>query len=434
MLHLAYSRRALLVLALGGLGACWHDGAVRARPDAGSEAARDGTSADAPRGSDARAAQDAAGAGADASATVDLTCLDADPTLTAHERAMIQLPADSWATAPNTALFDLCRAAATYGDGVYLVGGCANVVGAWGGGAYDPIHRKMLLWGGGHNDYGGNELYAFDLPSWTWEQLTEPSRPPFNEDPLADGQPVSRHTYDGLQYLTHANRFFAAGGSRSTDGAGTRLTWTFELATKIWTNQEPSGSFLASSPYSWATAYDPTTRLLFLHAQAGLNSYDFATNTWTQLINFGFPPYTGKYDGWGSRRGLVDTKRGLFVTLGGGSQMLVYDLAQGKVASLDAAWTVTGGAALEAAPAPGADYDPQADALVAWIGGAPYVLELKATPRAWVRTSAANAPLAQVATGTFGRWRYLAKYNVFLLINDARGDVVFYKHTAGCGI
>ncbi|MDI1450127.1 hypothetical protein [Polyangium sp. 6x1] len=31
------------------------------------------------------------------------------------------------------------------------------------------------------------------------------------------------------------------------------------------------------------------------------------------------------------------------------------------------------------------------------------------------------------------RFRYIAQYNVFVLVNRADENVFFYKHTAGCG-
>jgi hypothetical protein len=368
----------------------------------------------------------------DEGANVDLSCLQRDPTLNDNERQLVRLPADSWFEVPDSKLYDICKSVSAHGDGIYLVQGCRAIVSAWGGGAYDPIHRKMLIWGGGHNDYGGNELYAFDVPSLRWERLTDPSPPPFNQDPLRDGKPVSRHTYDGLQYLTQANKFFAWGGARSTDGGGTRLAWVFDLETKTWENRRPTGSFQTGSAYSWATAYDPATQKVFLHAQSGFNSYDYVQNEWKKILDFGYPPYTRKYDGWGDRRALVDTRRGFFISMGGGSKTLIYDIAQARVVSDDPEWAMTGMGGLEQAPGPGADYDVKADALVAWIGGGPYVLEMAASPKAWQRKSGLGSPVAS-AGRTFGRWRYIAKLNVFILVSDATANVTFYKHTAGCG-
>src|ERR1044071_5149593 len=76
---------------------------------------------------------------------------------------------------------------------------------AWGSGIYDTERERLVVWGGGHTDYDGNEVYAFgpltsDTPRWV--RLTEPSTPPARNVPRgADGRPVSRHTYNLLTYL-----------------------------------------------------------------------------------------------------------------------------------------------------------------------------------------------------------------------------------------
>ena len=92
-------------------------------------------------------------------------------------------------------------------------------------------------------------------------------------------------------------------------------------------------------------------------------------------------------------------------------------------------WVTPGSNAVISAPAPGVDYDPKADALVAWKGGAVWVLDM--STKKWTQKSALGAPTAQQRTGTFGRWRYIAEYNAFVLVNSAKDDVFFYKHTAG---
>ncbi|MEJ7733784.1 MAG: hypothetical protein WKG00_31885 [Polyangiaceae bacterium] len=55
------------------------------------------------------------------------------------------------------------------------------------------------------------------------------------------------------------------------------------------------------------------------------------------------------------------------------------------------------------------------------------------TSKVWTQKNADGAPAEQVAQGTNGRWRYVPRYNVFILVNEPDEDVRFYKHTAGCG-
>src|SRR6266849_4211047 len=80
--------------------------------------------------------------------------------------------------------------------------GCANVVAAWSGGIADTTRNRLILWGGGHTDYNGNEVYALDLNTLTFARLNNPSTPAGScvaANP--DGTPNSRHTYGGLAYL-----------------------------------------------------------------------------------------------------------------------------------------------------------------------------------------------------------------------------------------
>jgi hypothetical protein len=42
-------------------------------------------------------------------------------------------------------------------------------------------------------------------------------------------------------------------------------------------------------------------------------------------------------------------------------------------------------------------------------------------------------PEAPPQWGTFGRWRYVPKYNVFVVVSSVTGSVYLYRHTAGTG-
>src|SRR3546814_1403457 len=58
------------------------------------------------------------------------------------------------------------------------------VLGAWNGGAFDRARGEFRVHGGGHADYGGNEVYAFDFATLTWTRETNPQplRGPFMRD------------------------------------------------------------------------------------------------------------------------------------------------------------------------------------------------------------------------------------------------------------
>ncbi len=194
------------------------------------------------------------------------------------------------------------------------------------------------------------------------------------------------------------------------------------------------------------------TRKVLLRTVEGLQTYDYDTNTWVQVIEFGSPPLWPRYMTYGDKTGTIDTKRGLFFTFGGGDYF-VFDIATSTVVT--DSWITTGGGAFDnssydnigqnypseivhtgggsviSADAPGVDYDPRADTLVAWRGGAPN--ELALTTKGGTTRSATGAPTTPSQNGIYGRFRYIARYNVFILVNGPSDDVVFYKNTAGCG-
>jgi hypothetical protein len=67
---------------------------------------------------------------------------------------------------------------------------------------------------------------------------------------------------------------------------------------------------------------------------------------------------------------------------------------------------------------------------VAWAGGAPGILDLDV--RRWSTGNAFGAPATTTGHGTFGRFRYVAYLDVFMLVNNPDEDVHFYKLSSTC--
>src|SRR5687767_9376378 len=104
-----------------------------------------------------------------------------------------RMTADSWWSVPNSRLDQSPVAASIYlpapdFDRIRGVEGLAGLMTAWNGGAYDGLRNRLLVFGGGHNDYYGNEIYAFNLNSMAWERVTNPTLDWANgTDPNPDG-------------------------------------------------------------------------------------------------------------------------------------------------------------------------------------------------------------------------------------------------------
>lgn len=364
--------------------------------------------------------------------------------LSETERMLVDLPAGSWLRV-DAGFEDVCESEP--GDDWHATSGCGAVT-AYSGGVWDPDHRLMLIWGGGHNDYAGNEVYAFSTRTFTWERLGPPSPGPYDRDILTDGRPVSRHTYDGLTFLTGTGRMWAVGGSSSFSGGATSLVWTYDPLTDTFENDARA----ATQPiyFESSAVYDPVTERVYLKSGEQFYVYDPGAGTWETPFDFGSPPNWPRYSG-GAQRGVLDTSRRLIFFIGGGLYM-VYDIDAEAIVTDD--WVTTGGATFDNVDAvgdregqrivtgggdvispanAGIDYDVSADQLVAWTGNALWELDL--STRSWRALPTDGAPLAGPEarfeqTRIYGRWRYIDRLNVFVLV-EGPGEVWFYKHTPG---
>lgn len=334
-------------------------------------------------------------------------------------------PANTWIEVPNSALLAVAPKHDQFPK-TWGVCGPPSVVSAWCGAAFDTKRNRLIVWGGGHADYHGNELYAFDINKMAWERLTDPFPDPVNDQEVnADGSPNSRHTYGGLAYLAHVDRFFGLGGSLAGVGfAKCERTWVYDFDAKKWEDRRPGGQ-LPGGGFCLGCAYDPNSKRLFLGStHRGLYAYEYEKNIWTNLDS-------QPADGQGLA---VDTKRKLLVGLGHG-HMSLYDIGNEnfKQQTINAPG---GEDVVNAENAAGWDYDPVADRMIAWTALAPanvYAFDLAA--RKWDLKQTDGGPKMPTAArnGVFGRWRYVAGVNAFIVVPDAGGNVFFYKNTKGMG-
>jgi hypothetical protein len=192
-----------------------------------------------------------------------------------------------WHELPNTRLRPLCPSDAAY-PLLHGGSGCDGVT-AYSGGIFDPLANRLLIAGGGHNDWGGNEVYALDLNTATLSRLNVPSYPvrdgcvSGNNGTNADGKPVARHTYNHLAFLPEvgaSGTLFLYGGSWWQCGGLGQDTWTFDLAGLTWTARPsaatPRGSFAVS------VARDPVSHLLYARDEYNLWSYNPDVHAWSK--------------------------------------------------------------------------------------------------------------------------------------------------------
>lgn len=103
-------------------------------------------------------------------------------------------------------------------DRTFMGNGPRSVLMDWNGAAFDQEDLLFYFMGGGHADYGGNEVYEFNLRNGHWTRLTDPSPLSFLSQYPDDDQvcwvpdlrsvPGAPHTYDGLQFSKKTRTIF----------------------------------------------------------------------------------------------------------------------------------------------------------------------------------------------------------------------------------
>jgi hypothetical protein len=318
--------------------------------------------------------------------------------------------------------------------------GAANVVNAWGGGAV--AEGALFVWGGGHNDYGGNEVYSFDLGSFTWSRVTNPSdyvtypcgySSPGGPCVTVDGTPVSAHSYEGINFIPTLGKVWVGGGAPySTVGGFTAQSALFDQGARGWT-------LLPDMPYSGPviSAWDPVSQKLLIILGGGATpSGEFFT----------YNPASGKYENVSSPNWSVgssgdfdtDTRKFVLYDTSKPSEAYVYDLSGANlVPDVAVAWsnfdyqaTVMGGAAF--APSlkggTGMVYCAARKLFVLWDGASSDVWTLDAATWSWSQVTAQNqGPAPGQSEGVYGRWRYLPAEGVFLAYDNLTQNPWIYR-------
>jgi len=315
-------------------------------------------------------------------------------------------------------------------------GAFPNIINAWSSGAFDTKRERLLVWGGGHCDYAGNEIYAFDMHTLTWSRIWGPTPnelipscqeavqlPGGGAHTYSDGNPSPRHTYDSLEYIPEPIDGLLEVGGAAWGGSGGGA-FLFSFKTGDWRElDKPLQGRLGNE-----AVYDRRTQRYFMRARNRVLELDLIGNEWAEHGN-ACPA------GCSSDRTTaeLDPTRNLIVFVGDGD-FAIYNIATGQHSE-----PVTRGATeIESTDATGLAYDPSSDLIVAWGGhrGARpqdvYTMDLRDLgDLQWNRVipAASNTviPSSMSSKGTYGRFRYSPTYNVFVLYNHVSENVFIYK-------
>lgn len=331
--------------------------------------------------------------------------------------------------------------------------GSAAIMASWGGAAWDPDNFQLIAWGGGHNDYHGNEVYTFKLKTLDWNRITLPDNLDSNGC-SANGGPSATHTYSSITYNT-ALHFFQSAGDMATSGptppCANNTFWTMNPATaplnayQAWTGRD----LVPNISFAQLSIYDPSVdRTYVAHCAAcnggtvGLRVVNLNASPGSQVSIIGdatstsdnetatlYPP-TRKMIGMGPAKadecaaGCID----------------IIDLAAGtKVVR----GSVSGDSTCFNLAAPGLSYDANIGKMRVWCGGKPtYTLDVSVNPPTLtldpVAAGGATPQCDQAANcssttgyqirGTFSRFQCLQPtYNACIVVNTTTARVYAKK-------
>lgn len=291
--------------------------------------------------------------------------------------------------------------------------GCQSITAAFNSASYDPGRNRILLWGGGHRDWFGNELYSVEMATTPLvTRLTDPGTPYSTyttcQETNANGtQPNSRHTFDGVAYLASHDHFFAFGGALACANADTsQTTWLFDFQTMTWRDAKPLGPIPAKVEGAMV-AYDPVSGSIFVHDRRCLYRYDFPSNTYskgacnTKQLNY-------------LDTSIIDPVRRLFLIFGGTDTQWYHldNMTWGT-------YTSTGGQAIVGGYYPGLAYDAKADRVIGYLGGdTMYTLDVAA--KVWTPTTYPGGPPLVLDGGRaiFKKITYIPAHDLFAVVRE----------------
>jgi hypothetical protein len=159
------------------------------------------------------------------------------------------------------------------------VAGFSAITEGWNGAVYASrfgTSGSMIVYGGGHNDYFGSDVHAFDLASREWRRISdgyvggadrdygEGAR--YRDSVYPDGSPLPPHTYGYVQYDPLGNDYILLKGQTELGRAvqAVAIPHLFNLDTLSWRRGPKHPTAILNSG-GWTT-WDDSRRVLWGHS------------------------------------------------------------------------------------------------------------------------------------------------------------------------
>ncbi|GMV73348.1 MAG: hypothetical protein AMXMBFR78_02990 [Rubrivivax sp.] len=388
-------------------------------------------------------------------------------------------PAGGWVQA-NTGSFSSAFPTGSDAVNIQSYSDPGLIVGAWSSFAWNTDTASLMLWGGGHANYAGNEMYIWNAASGAWSRGSLPSKLSSSWFISDNSAPQSAHTYDNQLYLPVNKMFLTLGGAAFPSGGNFQAEvggavvrtgpWMFDPSRadpskvggssgsgfdpatpggNMWINRGTSyGGTLPQSFVEGSTAYrgEGGRDVVYVEADAWQSGWPFLyrytvgdvrkgeTDTW-ELV--GRNSYTGAaFQGAAA----IDSRNNLFVRTAGGSwghDLIVWDLSKASAAAPVNNVTISlvdeAGAAFDLTKFYGLDYDSNLERFFVWDANAlgdvySFAAEYDASGQlssTWTASRIASATAAHPDTphsaGVLGKWQYVEELDAYLALAAYEG-------------
>lgn len=403
----------------------------------------------------------------------------ASPLLTRLEALLSSTPEGGWVKA-NTNLYSDAWATGSTAVQYPSYQNPGSVVTAWSSVAWDSARGDLLLWGGGHANYAGNEMYVWSGISGEWGRGSLSSRVDSNYLVVDNAAPQSAHTYDNNIYLAVNDMFLTFGGAAFQSGGNFMASngsvveragpWLWDptkadpnkvggttgsgydpssLGGEMWTNRQGKWTGTEAPDYTnSAAAYRTENGKDVVYVTADSQGSGFqslyryivgdvrngGTDTWQQI---GVMENSVASAGAGT----IDSKHNLFIrtTVNSGSytgELAIWDLSKANSANPSANKDIAIQLINEdGSPFPmgvffGIEYDVANDEILLWDGtnqGTVWSVKLAydadgnlmttLTVKAHPSTTIAQ-PSGNFVTGVLGKWDYIDQLGAFIAVNE----------------
>lgn len=180
---------------------------------------------------------------------------------------------------------------------------------AYSGGIFDLSAHRFLIFGGGHGDYWGNEVCAFDPSTLSWKKMYEPdAQARYTADnidnqngKLRDSEkPYTRHSYNQQCFVPGSGMFLfgGCGPGWATIRPNCPVppdVWTYSFASNRWTELYAGKG--TPGGYAMACCYDTKRRKVWAYGHDSvLSAFDLAQKSWSTFRLDPEIPYIGTYN------------------------------------------------------------------------------------------------------------------------------------------